>query len=125
MVILGLLLIAGGALVVLAGLFTADGSAQFLGTHVSAVSVFFLGVAAGVAVLWGFSITKFGTKRTLRHRRESRQLSELSEKLDRVEAERRDDSDDTRSGDTHAGNDETISSDLDRGHDRDGGEHRL
>ncbi|MGZ4464309.1 MAG: hypothetical protein ACXVWZ_02925 [Nocardioides sp.] len=98
MVILGILLVLGGVLVLLAGLFTAHGADQFLGTDVNATTVFFLGVAAGVAVLWGFSITKFGTVRSLRHRRESRRLSELSEKLDRVEAERRSDTGDT--GDT-------------------------
>ena len=96
MVILGLLLIAGGVLVVLAGLFTATGTAQFLGTDISAASVFVLGMVAGVAVLWGFTITKFGTKRSLQHRRDAKKLNELSEKLDRVESERRDDDTDTR-----------------------------
>ncbi|GCD89808.1 hypothetical protein [Nocardioides sp. LS1] len=96
MVILGLLLMLGGALVVLAGLFTADGTAQFLGTDVSAAAVFFFGVAAGVAVLWGFSIMKFGTKRSIQHRRDAKKLNELSRKLDRVESERADDDTDTR-----------------------------
>ncbi len=40
-------------------------------------------------MLWGYSISKFGVKRSIRHRRESKQLEELSEKLDTVEAERR------------------------------------
>jgi hypothetical protein len=40
-----------------------------------------------VAILWGFSIAKFGTKRQLRQRREQKKLAELSEKLHRTEHE--------------------------------------
>ena len=50
---------------------------------------FFVGVAAGAAILWGFSILKWGTKRSLAHRKERKELTELNEKLERVEAERR------------------------------------
>jgi len=88
MLVLGLLLIAAGVLAILAALATANGTVELLGTHVSALAIFLVGVGAGLAVLWGFTLTKFGTRRTLRHRRESRRLSELSAKLDRVEAER-------------------------------------
>ena len=49
-----------------------------------------------MAVLWGYSITKFGIKRSLQHRRESKQLQELSEKLDQVDEEKRRDVDDDR-----------------------------
>ena len=51
-------------------------------------------------MLWGFTIAKFGMKRGLQRRKESKQLTELSEKLDRVEAERREDSDE-HDGGTH------------------------
>ena len=88
MLVLGLLLMAAGVLAILAALATASGTVELLGTHLSALTIFFLGVGAGLALLWGFTVTKFGTRRTLRHRRESRRLSELSAKLDRVEAER-------------------------------------
>ena len=54
---------------------------------------FFVGVAAGAAILWGFSILKWGTKRSLAHRRERKELTELNQKLERVEAERRADGD--------------------------------
>lgn len=91
MVILGLLLIAAGVVAIVAAVTTAAGTVELLGTDFSALTVFGVGVGAGVAILWGFSVTKFGTKRSLQHRRESRKLSELSEKLDRVEADRRDD----------------------------------
>ena len=92
MLILGLLLMAAGVVAILAALVTASGTVELLGTHLSALTIFFVGVGAGVAVLWGFTVTKYGTRRSLRHRRESRRLSELSEKLDRVEAERQQES---------------------------------
>ena len=100
MVILGLLLVLVGVLAILAGLFAIDGSAELLGSEVHGTALFLIGVGAGVAVLWGFTIIKFGAKRGLQRRRESKKLSELSEKLERVEAERREDSDHTDGG-TH------------------------
>ncbi len=57
---------------------------------------FFVGVAAGAAIMRGFSILKWGTKRSLAHRKERKELTELNEKLERVEAERRDDDDTER-----------------------------
>ena len=91
MVILGLLLIALGAVVIVAAVFDLEGSAMLLSTDLSALTVFFLGVGAGVALLWGFGILKFGTKRTFQRRRESKELTELHEKLEEVESERKDD----------------------------------
>ena len=91
MVILGLLLIALGAVAIVAAIGTADGSGvELLGTDIGAVTLFFVGLGAGVAILWGLSLTKWGTKRSIRQRRESKRLNELSEKLDEREAERRD-----------------------------------
>lgn len=91
MLILGLLLIAVGALAIVAALFTAkisdSGKLELLGTDIGVLFLFFLGVGAGVAILWGFSIAKFGTKRQLRQRREQKKLAELSEKLHRTEHE--------------------------------------
>jgi hypothetical protein len=91
MVILGLLLIALGAAVIVAAVFDLEGSAMLLSTDLNALTVFLLGVGAGVAVLWGFGILKFGTKRTFQRRKESKKLEELHEKLEGVEAERTDD----------------------------------
>ncbi|MCW2797229.1 hypothetical protein [Nocardioides sp.] len=92
MLILGLLLIAVGALAIVAAIFSAgysdSGHLELLGTDIGVLFLFFLGVGAGVAILWGFTVAKFGTKRQLRQRRESKKLSELSEKLDRSEHER-------------------------------------
>ena len=89
MVILGLVLILGGVAAVIAALFTASGTAQLVGLDLNALTIFFLGVASAVAVLWGWALVKHGTKRSLKHRKERKELSRLSEKLDRVEAERR------------------------------------
>ncbi|MDI6910568.1 hypothetical protein [Nocardioides sp.] len=90
MVILGLLLIALGAVAIVAAIGTADGSGvELLGTDIGAVTLFFIGLGAGVAILWGLGLTKWGTKRSLRQRRDSKRLNELSEKLDEREAERR------------------------------------
>ena len=83
-----------GALAVVAAVLTADGTnVELLGLDVTALGLYLIGLGSGLAILWGFSISKWGTKRSLRQRRESKQLSELSEKLDRAEADRRGDDD--------------------------------
>ena len=92
MVVLGLLVLAVGVVVILAALFTAESSAagiEVLGLDVGPVTLFLLGVGATLAVLWGFAIFRFGTKRALQARREHKQLSELSDKLEKVEAKER------------------------------------
>jgi hypothetical protein len=96
MLVLGLVLIGVGAALIVAAIFTAEvagGQLEIIGLEVGAVTLFLLGVAAGLAILWGFTIGKFGARRTLRQRRESQRIGELSEKLDRHEAERRGDPD--------------------------------
>ncbi|MEJ7793979.1 MAG: hypothetical protein WKF50_00360 [Nocardioides sp.] len=91
MVILGLLLILLGALAIVAVVFDVDSiRVDLLGAEISAVGLFLLGVGSGVAILWGFGILKFGTKRSLKHRREQKELAELNAKLDRAEADRKD-----------------------------------
>ena len=91
MVILGLLLVLVGALAVIVALFEATGDVTVFGNDLTAATVFLVGVVSGAAILFGLSIMKFGTRRSLQRRRESKELSELSAKLERVEAERRDD----------------------------------
>lgn len=93
MLILGLLLVVAGLLAILVALFgsgSTNGTAEILGNDLTTLTIFFFGVAAGVAILFGFSIMKWGTKRSLQRRRERQQLTELSAKLDKVEAERSD-----------------------------------
>ncbi len=88
--VLGLLLMLLGALAVVAAVFTIDGTnVELLGLDVTALGIYLIGLASGVAILWGYSLTKWGTKRSLRQRREAKQLSELSQKLDQHEADRR------------------------------------
>lgn len=87
--VLGLILIALGALAIVAALGTVDGSTELLGVHISDVSLFLVGVGSGVAILLGIGLVRWGTRRSLRHRREARRLDELSAKLDRQETGRR------------------------------------
>lgn len=91
MLVFGLILIVLGVLSILAGLFSTghdlDG-ATLLGLNVPTEAVFVLGLFAGVAVLWGLTLTKLGAKRELRHRRDQKRLQELSARLDEAEAER-------------------------------------
>lgn len=91
MVILGLGLIGLGAIAILSAVFVSEGTAELLGMDMSALAIFLVGVAAGAAILWGFTILKYGTKRELKQRRERRELNKLSEKLDQAEAERNED----------------------------------
>jgi hypothetical protein len=88
MLALGLILLLLGAMGILAGVLTTSGTTELLGLDVDAVALFLIGVASGAAVLWGFWILKFGTKRSLQRRRESRRLSRRSAELERGEAER-------------------------------------
>jgi len=93
--VFGLLVLLVGALAVVAAMFTADGTnVEILGLDVTALGLYLIGLGSGLAILWGFTISKWGTKRSLRQRREAKQLSELSEKLDKHEADRRTDQDD-------------------------------
>ncbi|WP_395656599.1 hypothetical protein [Nocardioides sp.] len=91
MVVLGLLLMGLGAVAVVGALFTADGTTELFGLDLSALAMFFVGLGAGLAIVWGFGFSKWGTKRTLRQRRESKRLNDLSEKLEQRDAERRED----------------------------------
>lgn len=72
MVAIGLLLIVLGSLAILAAVFISEGSVELLGIDMSALAIFLVGVAAGAAILWGFGILKYGTKRELQIRRERR-----------------------------------------------------
>ncbi len=92
MVILGLVLIALGALAIVCGLFTSelDGTQlQFLGQDINPVALFFIGVGSAVAIWWGLWILKSGSKRSWARRKEQKRLEKLSDQLDDVEANRR------------------------------------
>jgi uncharacterized membrane protein YbhN (UPF0104 family) len=96
MFVVGLLLVIFAVLAIVAAVFGSEGTAEFLNMDLSAFAIFLIGLASGVALLWGYSVAKFGIKKSMQHRRESKQLQELSEKLDRVDEEKRRDVDDDR-----------------------------
>lgn len=102
MVFLGLALIILGGIAILSAVFvsTPGSGGELLGFDVTTLEAFLVGVAAGAAILWGYSILKWGTRRGLAHRKERKEMTKLNAKLERVEAERRDDDPDTSS--THA-----------------------
>jgi len=92
MVILGLLLIALGALAIVCGLFATQivgGNLQFLGQDIGPVTLFLIGVGSAVAIWWGLWILKSGSKRSWARRKEQKRLEQLSEKLDNVDEQRR------------------------------------
>ena len=92
MVILGLVLIAVGALAIVCGVFTAelDGNQlQFLGQDLSPMALFLIGVGSAVAIWWGLWVLKSGSKRSWARRKEQKRLEKLSEQLDDVDANRR------------------------------------
>jgi uncharacterized membrane protein SpoIIM required for sporulation len=77
MMLLGLLLMGAAVIGVVAALFSTSGSASFLGADLGARTIFLLGLASGLALLWGWSLARVGAKRELRRRREGRRLREL------------------------------------------------
>jgi uncharacterized integral membrane protein len=77
MVVLGLLLLVIGIVAMLAAVFGTSGTASFLGVDLGSATLFFLGVASTLAVLCGLVLTRAGTGRALRHRREHRRLRVL------------------------------------------------
>lgn len=97
--VLGLLLIVLGAIAILSAVFVSEGTAELLGIDMSALAIFLVGVATGAAILWGYSIIKWGTKRTLAHRRERKELTELNARLERAKAENRGPDDERRTDD--------------------------
>ncbi|WP_134767853.1 hypothetical protein [Nocardioides sp. 1609] len=97
MLILGLVVILVGAVLVVGGLFTTEvkgGDVEILGVGVSPSALFVVGLVAGLCILVGLWLTKWGTQRGLRQRKEQKKIDELSEKLDRADAGRRRDLDD-------------------------------
>lgn len=89
MVVLGLLLIGAGVIFILAALYSTSGTASFLGAHLGARTIFLLGLASGMAILWGLAISRVGVQRSLRHRRDSRELRRISERDSNAGAGRR------------------------------------
>lgn len=96
MVILGLVLIAVGGLAIVSAVFDSEidgGKLQYLGQDVGPLAFFLIGVGSAVAIWWGLSLLRIGSKRSWARRKEQKRLTELSEKLDTVDAQRRSDVD--------------------------------
>src|SRR6476620_988921 len=92
MVILGLVLIAVGGLAIVSAVFGSEidgGKLPFLGQDIGPVAFFLVGVGSAVAIWWGLSLIRIGSKRSWARRKEQKRLTELSEQLDSVDANRR------------------------------------
>lgn len=91
MVLLGLALIVLGAIAILAVVYSSDPGqgGEILGFGVTTLESFVVGVATGAALLLGLSILKWGTRRSITHRRERKQLAERNAELERAQAEQR------------------------------------
>ncbi|MCW2832347.1 MAG: hypothetical protein JWN68_300, partial [Nocardioides sp.] len=74
--------------------FVSEGTNELLGMQMGSLSVFLVGLTAGAALLWGYSILKWGTKRGLAQRRERKEIGTLNERLKRAESERHDETPD-------------------------------
>lgn len=85
-VALGIVLMLLGGLALLSALFVSQGSAELLGMELSALTIFVIGFVAGLFVLWGFSLTKWGTRRGLAAGRERRQLRKESQAHEQSQA---------------------------------------
>lgn len=97
MLLLGLIIIAIGAVLVIGGVFASDvsgGQVGFMGIDVSPTALFLLGAIGGACILFGLSVTRFGARRELKQRKEQKKMGKLADKLDRAEAGRRRDLDD-------------------------------
>lgn len=85
MVALGIVLMLLGGLALVSAIFVSEGSAELLGMDLSALTIFVIGFVAGVFVLWGFSLTKWGTRRGLAAGRERRELRKESRARERAQ----------------------------------------
>ncbi len=89
MVALGTVLVILGGLAIAAAIFVSEGTAKILGVELNAMSIYLFGVASGVAVLFGLSLMKSGTKRAMHQRKERKKMDDLSIKLEEAQAERK------------------------------------
>src|SRR3954463_7635726 len=93
MLILGLVLITVGGLAIVSAVFASEidgGKLQYLGQDIGTVTFFLIGVGSAVAIWWGLSLFRIGSRRSWARRKEQKRLTEVSEKLDSVDVQRRD-----------------------------------
>lgn len=89
MLILGLLLIAVAGAAVISAVFALDGeNITYLGIDVAPLTVFLIGAATVLILGLGLRLARFGARRQLRQRRETRRLAAEAAKRDRDERDR-------------------------------------
>jgi hypothetical protein len=97
MLILGLVLIVVAAVLIVLGLFTTgngdldDPTATLLGLPVGSTTIFVIGLVAGVLLLFGLSLTKWGGKLQAKAMKEKRQMRKLAKSLQDVTPDSKDD----------------------------------
>ncbi|NGN91762.1 hypothetical protein G5C66_03280 [Nocardioides sp. KC13] len=97
MLILGLVLIVVAAVLIVLGLFTTgngdldDPTATLLGLPVGSTTIFVIGLIAGVLLLFGLSLTKWGGKLQAKAMKEKRQMRKLAKSLQDVTPDSKDD----------------------------------
>ena len=97
MLILGLVLIVVAAVLIVLGLFTTgngdldDPTATLLGLPAGATTIFVIGLVAGVLLLFGLSLTKWGGKHQVKGMKEKRKWRKLAKTLQDVTPESKDD----------------------------------
>ncbi|MGL5809600.1 MAG: hypothetical protein ACRCYQ_06635 [Nocardioides sp.] len=89
MIAFGIVLLIAGALAVSAAAFVSKGSGEILGFELTTLTIFLLGLATGLAAHWGVSFIRLGARRSMKERKDRKQMEELSDKLQKVEAERK------------------------------------
>ena len=98
MLILGLVLIVVAVVLIALGLFTTgngdldDPTATLLGLPVGSTTIFVIGLVAGLLLLFGLSLTKWGGKLQAKAMKEKRQMRKLAKSLQDVTPESKDDS---------------------------------
>ncbi|SDK24056.1 hypothetical protein SAMN05428985_103165 [Nocardioides sp. YR527] len=92
MLILGLVLIVVAAALIVLGLFTTgngdldDPTATLLGLPVGSTTIFVIGLVAGVLLLFGVSLTKWGGKHQMKYMKDKRQMRSMAKTLQEAEA---------------------------------------
>ncbi|MFI5622700.1 hypothetical protein ACIA03_04460 [Nocardioides sp. NPDC051685] len=103
MLILGLVLIVVAAALIAIGLFTTgngdleDPTATLLGLPVGATTIFVIGLVAGVLLLFGLSLTKWGGKHQMKYMKEKRQMRSIVKTLQDAEPKSEPKSDEPKS----------------------------
>jgi uncharacterized membrane protein len=91
MLILGLVLIVVAAVLIVLGLFTTgngnldDPTATMLGLPVGATPIFVIGLVAGVLLLFGISLTKWGGKLQMKYMKQKREMRTMAKTLQEAE----------------------------------------